>query len=174
VWLTAVLVLVGLLAALFGFGLGRDPSIIRSPLVGGPAPRFDLPRLDGPGKVSLASLRGQVVVVNFWASWCPPCREEHDSLEAAWSRYRDQGLVLVGVSYQDRASSALAFRDELGGDWPLVEDPGSRTALAYGVTGPPETFVIDRDGRVALKFYGPVDYGRLTDAVSPLLRGGSS
>jgi len=166
--------MVGLLAGLFAFGLGRDPSIIRSPIVGKAAPSFDLPRLDGAGDLSLASLRGQVVVVNFWASWCPPCRQEHDSLEAMWSRYRDQGVVLVGVSYQDRSSSALAFRRELGGDWPLVQDPGSRTALAYGVTGPPETFVIGRDGRVALKEYGPVDYGELTDTVSRLLQEKSS
>src|SRR6266498_2341812 len=95
-WMTgsAVIVGVGLLAALFGFGLGRDPSVIRSPLLGRRAPDFALRTLDGSRWVRLADLRGQVVVVNFWASWCAACREEHPALTAAWDRYSDQGVLL--------------------------------------------------------------------------------
>ncbi|HJP66453.1 MAG TPA: TlpA disulfide reductase family protein [Actinomycetota bacterium] len=170
--LGAVVALVAVLTALFSFGLVNDPTLIRSPLIGRPAPNFTLPRLDAGGSMSLASLRGKVVVINFWASWCGPCRDEHPDLEAAWDRYRDHGVVVVGVSYQDRDANALAFRDELGGDWPLVQDARSRVALAYGVTGVPETFFVAPDGRVAAKSYGPVTYETLTEQISKLLPGG--
>ena len=165
----AVLAVVATLAALFAFGLANDPTLIRSPLIGRSAPPFTLQRLDGTGSVSLPSLRGRVVVLNFWASWCGPCRDEHQDLQAAWDRYREHGVVVLGISYQDTDANALAFRRELGGDWPLVQDRSSRTALAYGVTGVPETFFIDADGKVATKSYGPVTYEMLTEEISALL-----
>ncbi len=170
-WITvaAVIVGVGLLAALFGFGLGRDPSVIRSPLLGRRAPDFALRTLDGSRWVRLADLRGQVVVVNFWASWCAACREEHPALTAAWDRYSDQGVLLVGIDFQDRKGSALAFMPEMGGDWPVVEDPGGRTALDYGMYGVPETFFIGRDGVIRFKRIGPSSYELLTDQIQRLL-----
>ncbi len=170
-WITVstVIVGVGLLAALFDFGLGRDPSIIRSPLLGRRAPDFTLRTLDGSRTVRLADLRGQVVIVNFWASWCAACREEHPALQDAWERYRDQGVVLVGIDFQDQRQPALDFMREMGGDWPVVEDPGGRTALDYGVAGVPETFFIGRDGVIRFKQIGPSSYELLTDQIQRLL-----
>ncbi|HEX9311523.1 MAG TPA: TlpA disulfide reductase family protein [Actinomycetota bacterium] len=167
--MSAVIVGVGLLTALFGFGLGRDPSVIRSPLLGRRAPDFALRTLDESRTVRLTDLRGQVVVVNFWASWCAACREEHPALTAAWDRYSDQGVVLVGVDFQDRKGPALEFMREMGGDWPVVEDPGGRTALDYGVAGVPETFFIGRDGVIRFKQIGPSPYEVLTDQIQRLL-----
>src|SRR5919197_4305700 len=87
-----------LLTLLLSFGLSRDPTLIRSALIGRPAPGFSLQTLDGSDTVRLSDLRGQVVVVNFWASWCADCRIEHSSLVTAWERYRDRGVVVLGVA----------------------------------------------------------------------------
>jgi cytochrome c biogenesis protein CcmG, thiol:disulfide interchange protein DsbE len=170
IWVAAVVALAGMFAALFGFGLSNDPTLVHSPLIGRQAPDFRLGGLGGGNPFRLSTLRGRVVVVNFWASWCAPCRTEHSDLQAIWDRYRTQGVVVVGISYQDSASNGLAFFRELGGDWPLLRDDGSRTALAYGVTGVPETFVIDGNGRVAAKYFGPVTYAELSDQIVTLLR----
>lgn len=165
-----ILAPLALFALLLASGLGRDTGALPSELIGRPAPTFSLPRLDADGTIALDDLRGQVIVVNFWASWCLPCREEHDALEAAWGRYRERGVVVLGVSFEDSTESALAFRRELGGDWPLAGDPGSRTAIAYGVFGVPETFVIAPDGSIAAKTTGAVTYEWLTDEIERALR----
>ena len=159
-----------LFALLLASGLGRDPRELPSELEGDPAPAFSLPRLDDEGTIDLSDLEGQVVVLNFWASWCVPCREEHPALAAAWGRYRERGVVLVGVLFEDTVEGALAFRDELGGDWPLVTDPGARTAIAYGVYGIPETFVIAPDGTISAKTTGAVTYDWLTTEIEDALR----
>jgi cytochrome c biogenesis protein CcmG, thiol:disulfide interchange protein DsbE len=155
---------------LLGSGLGRDPRALPSELLGEPAPVFTLPRLGADGTVSLASLRGQVVVLNFWASWCLACREEHPDLLAAWERYRERGVVLIGIDFEDTEAAALAYAEEMGGDWPLVTDPGSRTAIAYGVFGVPETFVIAPNGTVTAKNVGAVTYRWLTREIDEALR----
>src|SRR6266508_16584 len=162
---------VALLTMLLAFGLSRDPTVIKSPLVGRPAPDFSLNTLNGSGTVQLSRFRGQVVVINFWASWCTECRVEHPALMATWDRYRDQGVVLLGIAFGDRTADSKAYLAELGGDWPQLADPGERTALAYGVYGVPETFVIGPDGRVAYKRVGGVVYGDLTDQIERLLAG---
>jgi cytochrome c biogenesis protein CcmG, thiol:disulfide interchange protein DsbE len=162
-----------LLTALFGFGLTRDPNAKASAVVGKLAPAFALRTIDGSRMVSLADLRGQVVVMNFWASWCAECKVEESALKAAWDRYRDQGVVMVGVSFEDAASAASGYAEEEGSDWPLLSDPGSAVALLYGVTGPPETFIIDRQGRVVFHKASPVSYADLTDHIEPLLLSGA-
>ena len=174
-WRTVALVLTPLVlfALLLATGLGRDPRELPSELIGQPAPTFSLPRLDDGGTLDLGDLEGQVVVVNFWASWCLPCREEHEALEAAWGRYRERGVVILGISFEDTDEGALAFRDELGGDWPLAADPDSRTAIAYGVFGVPETFVIAPDGSISAKTTGAVTYEWLTDEIEGALRAGN-
>jgi cytochrome c biogenesis protein CcmG, thiol:disulfide interchange protein DsbE len=170
----AVLGGVALLTVLLSFGLSRDPTIIRSALVGRPAPDFALRTLDGSRTVHLSDLRGQVVVVNFWASWCADCRVEHPNLAGVWQRYRDRGVVLLGVAFQDRPSATRAYLADFGVDWPQLADAGSRTALAYGVYGVPETFVIGPDGRVAFKQVGPVGFDKLSEEITSLLPESSS
>jgi cytochrome c biogenesis protein CcmG/thiol:disulfide interchange protein DsbE len=165
----AVVAAVGLLTSLLAFGLSRDPTVIRSPLIGRKAPDFTLRTLDGRGTIHLSDFRGQVVVVNFWASWCAACREEHPNLLAAWERYRDHGVVLLGIDYQDSRGAALGYMAELGGDWPVLDDPGGRTAIAYGVYGVPETFFIGRDGVIAHKRIGAASYELLTEQIQRLL-----
>jgi cytochrome c biogenesis protein CcmG/thiol:disulfide interchange protein DsbE len=157
-------------AVLLASGLGRDPRELPSELVGRRAPAFSLPALTGDETLSLADLRGQVVVLNFWASWCAPCREEHQALDAAWERYRERGVVLLGVNVEDAREDALAYVSEMGGDWPLVTDPGSRTSIAYGRFGVPETFVIAPDGTIVAKEVGAATYGWLVDNIELALR----
>lgn len=161
-----------LFALLLASGLGKDPRALPSELIGKPAPEFSLPRIDADGTISSQDLAGQVVVLNFWASWCLPCRQEHDDLEAAWARYRERGVVVLGVSFEDTREGAMGFRRELGGDWPIADDPGSKTAIAYGVFGVPETFVIAPDGTIAAKTTGAVTYEWLTDQIEAALRQG--
>jgi cytochrome c biogenesis protein CcmG/thiol:disulfide interchange protein DsbE len=169
--LGGVVAAIAVLTLLLAFGLSRDPTLIRSPLIGKPAPTFGLLTLDGTETVKLADFQGQVVVINFWASWCADCRIEHGALAAAWDRYRDQRVILLGIAFQDRASAARAYVDDMGGDWPQLVDPGEGTALAYGVYGVPETFVIGPGGRVAAKRVGAVTYSWLTEQIDRLLPG---
>lgn len=116
----------------------------RSPL----APAFTLPRLDTDGELSLASLAGKVVVLNFWASWCLPCKEETPRLQRAWERWRDQGVVIVGVDAQDFRADAKRFTRRFGVTYPVVYDGKGSTLGRYGVTGFPETYFVGRDGRL--------------------------
>ncbi len=166
VWLMSALS-VGFLA-LLGFGLTRDTQVLPSAIIGEEAPTFDLQTLDGDS-LKLSSLRGKVVVLNFWASWCIPCREEHPVLEMAASHYRGTDMRLLGVVYQDNRQNAKGFLSENGGSWPSVLDPGSRVAIDYGVYGVPETFFLDRTGHIALKHVGPVPWEIFSSTVDSLL-----
>jgi cytochrome c biogenesis protein CcmG/thiol:disulfide interchange protein DsbE len=130
------------------------------------APEFDLPRLDREGNLSLASLRGKAVVINFWASWCAPCRDEAPLLEAAWKRYRSRGLVVVGVDYDDFSGDARAFARRNGMTYPLVQDRKKTTVSHYDVTGVPETFFVDREGRLVGELIaGPVEERPLAENI---------
>lgn len=169
-----VLGAVALVGVMLGFGLRHDPSDVNSVLIGRTAPAFSLPSLEGHGHVSLADYQGKVVVLNFWASWCADCRVEQPAMVTAWRRFRSRGVEFVGVSFQDANSSARSYAGAMGSAWPLAVDPGSRTALAYGVYGVPETFFIGPDGRIAAKHIGPLSYRQLTGQIARLLPGAAS
>ena len=126
----------------------------------GPAPSFSLPRLNGDGKLTLVSLRGKAIVLNFWNSYCVPCQKEAPALEAAWHRYRSQGLVVVGVDVYDFKGDGRRFARKYGVTYPLVHDGGGATIDSYGLTGYPETFFVDRRGRlVGEHLEGPIQDG---------------
>jgi cytochrome c biogenesis protein CcmG/thiol:disulfide interchange protein DsbE len=176
--LVAVLLAVPLIL-LFAFGFTRDPGEIPSPLPGNPAPGFSLP-VFAPGEpplarpvgdtISLAGLAGNVVVVNFWASWCLACQDEHTALSETARAYADRPARFVGVLYNDRTGAGINWIGEMGGQsYPSVADPGSRTAIDFGLYGVPETFIIDPSGRIAYKHLGPISAGVLRRWIDSLL-----
>jgi cytochrome c biogenesis protein CcmG/thiol:disulfide interchange protein DsbE len=121
------------------------------------APAFSLDRLDRDGTLSLISLRGKAVVVNFWASWCDPCKKEAPLLEDAWQRHREAGLVVVGVDSQDFRGDARAFAKRYRMTYPIVHDGPGDVVRAYGVQAFPETFVVNRKGRIVGQIVGQLD-----------------
>jgi cytochrome c biogenesis protein CcmG/thiol:disulfide interchange protein DsbE len=153
-----------------GYGLTRDPRFIASPLPGKEAPDFTLPMLEAGDSISLAELRGNVVIVNFWASWCIPCRQEHPVLLDAARRYADQPVRIIGIAYNDSPEDSRRWLEELGQAYPSLIDQGSRTAIDYGISGVPETFILDRNGVVAFKKFGPLTRAELTAKVDSLLQ----
>jgi cytochrome c biogenesis protein CcmG, thiol:disulfide interchange protein DsbE len=141
-----LLVLLGLRVVSNGSGRRLDKALAagKSPA----APDFSLPRLNGEGQLRFGSLRGNAVLLNFWASWCVPCRQEAALLEAAAKRYRSAGLVVVGVDAQDFRSDARRFVHRYDLTYPVVHDTGTSTLTHYNVTGFPETWFVDRSGHV--------------------------
>jgi cytochrome c biogenesis protein CcmG/thiol:disulfide interchange protein DsbE len=118
-----------------------------------------LRRLEGTGTVSLASFRGHPVVLNFWASWCGPCKSEASVLESAWSRYRSKGFVFLGVDYHDLASDARRFVAAHGLTFPMLEDGSGDVTGSYGISQVPETYVLNRQGQVVAHLAGPITQG---------------
>jgi cytochrome c biogenesis protein CcmG/thiol:disulfide interchange protein DsbE len=121
------------------------------------APDFTLARLDRQGELTLSSLRGKAVVINFWASWCGPCKAEAPILERAWREHRTRGLVVVGIDYNDFDDDALSFARSVGWTYPLVRDRRGKVLARYGGTGVPETYVVDRRGRLIGVFQGSIE-----------------
>jgi cytochrome c biogenesis protein CcmG/thiol:disulfide interchange protein DsbE len=144
---------IGSMVGLLAYGFTTDPRAIPSILTGKPAPDFSLTLFDGR-TIRLSDFRGKVVFLNFWASWCPPCRAEARMLEQAWQRYKDQGVVFLGVEIQDKEEAARGFIQEFGITYINGRDPQNRIAIDYGVYGIPETFFIDKDGRITYKHIG--------------------
>ena len=164
--LLPVLTLIGLLA----YGFRTDPRAIPSPLVGIRAPDFALPLFDG-STVRLSDYRGKAVVLNFWASWCIPCREEAPLLEAAWQALKNRDVVVLGVNIQDTQEAAKAFIRDFRQTFPNGRDATGKITIDYGVYGIPETFFIDRQGRITAKVIGPLGPETLVARAGEALRG---
>lgn len=152
-------------------GLDDDGRIASSPLIGQAAPIFELQEIDGGRTIVSNQMRGAVVVVNFWATWCVPCRREAPVLEAFAQRWDGNGVRVVGILYGDTPAAARSFRDEFDLTYPLVDDPTAATAVAYGVTGVPETFVIDADGVVVARVIGALGATTLDDILADVRDG---
>lgn len=167
VGLVGVLLIMVIIAATLVFGLALVRQRQPAP-TSGPAPDFTVTTYDGE-TIRLADLRGQVVVLNFWASWCVPCRIEAPELETVWREYRERGVVFLGVAYVDAEPKSLAFIDEFRLTYPNAPDTGTRVSDAYHIRGVPETFVIDRDGNIVQFYYARVSADTLRQALNRLL-----
>jgi len=161
----AVLAVVGLLA--FGL-LSKGATKIA---VGDPVPNRVLPALPGPGHGSIADYRGKWVMVNLWASWCIPCREEAPVLERFYRRQRANQATVVGINVQDNQDDAVAFLRDHPTTFPQLRSVGDERSAAFGSTGVPENFLVDPRGKLALIWRGPVDDRFLRDRVEPLIEG---
>jgi cytochrome c biogenesis protein CcmG/thiol:disulfide interchange protein DsbE len=175
-WIAGVGIAVGVgaLVLVFSSRFGVDPRLVDSPLIGEPVPALDLELLAEEGSLDLTDLRGEVLVVNFWASWCFPCRGEHPALTAVARDYEDLGVRMVGVVYQDQPTQAMGFLDELGwgGDnYDYLLDPGSRAAVEFGVFGVPETYFVDAEGIIVGKIQGGVTSAAVRTALDQILAG---
>lgn len=161
------------LAVVLASRFGTDPGLVESPLIGRPAPTFELPTLRDDSSVSLSELEGEIVVINFFASWCLECRNEHDDLVATANAFADRGVQFVQIGYQEDPEDSLAYLLEAGmSDFTLyLSDPGSRTAIAYGVFGIPETFFVDEAGTVVGKIIGEADAFTLGATLDSILEG---
>jgi cytochrome c biogenesis protein CcmG/thiol:disulfide interchange protein DsbE len=161
----AVLAVVGLL----GYGLLSKGGA--NVAIGDPAPSGALPRLDGHGTASLADYRGRWVLVNFWASWCLPCRDESPALEAFYHQHRAQQFTVLGIDTRDLSGDGRAFVKRYGLSYPELRDGNGDSAHDYGTSGVPENFLVNPKGRFVLIQRGPVNSDYLNRYVAPLLEG---
>lgn len=163
----AVCAVIGLL----GYGLlSKGEAKIA---LGDPVPDRELPVLGGPGQGSIADYRGRWVLVNLWASWCVPCRQEAPELDRFARRYREDDVSVLGIDVQDNSDDALAFLHEFAVDYPQLRSVGDERSAAFGSTGVPENFLVDPRGRLALIWRGPVDEEFLRQRVVPIVEGRS-
>jgi cytochrome c biogenesis protein CcmG, thiol:disulfide interchange protein DsbE len=169
---TVLIVGVALAAVLVGIlflGLGKNPNEIRSPLIGKPAPSFALREVGTGRTIDLAEFKGKPVVLNFWATWCGPCWEEHPILVAN-ARRLEPNVQFLGVVFQDKEDKIMSFLDQRGSGYPTVVDDKGKTAIAYGVGGVPETFFLDANGVIAAKFNGPMNADALQANLQKVMR----
>jgi len=170
VLVVGLLVVVPLLGILV-LNIGRNPHAFNSPMIGRPAPVFTLEATGGGAPVSLAALRGRPVVINFWATWCVPCFEEHAVLVSA-ARAAGDSVQFLGVVYEDEADRVDDFLARQGSAYPSLMDEDGKTAMSYGVYGVPETFFVDAQGRIAAKYTGPLHPDALAENLAKA-RGGT-
>jgi cytochrome c biogenesis protein CcmG, thiol:disulfide interchange protein DsbE len=160
----AVLAIVGLLA--FGL-LNKGATKIA---IGEPVPDKALPALPGPGRGTIAEYRGKWVLVNLWASWCIPCRQEAPVLQRFYERNRHDDTTVLGINVQDNEGDALSFLREHPTAYPQLRSVGNERSEAFGSTGVPENFLVEPDGDLALIWRGPVDGQFLRERVTPLIK----
>ncbi len=168
----AVLAGICSVVGLFVYGFTTDPKLVKSPLVGKPAPGFSLTRLRGTEAITLARLQGKPVVLNFWASWCAACRDEAHILQRAHVRYekREGKLRVIGIAIQDEEAKAVAFAKRFGKTYFLgMDSPAGDISLSYGLYGVPETFFIDAAGIIRYKHIGAVSMAVIEKQVASLL-----
>lgn len=139
-----------------------------TPPTSGPAPDFTMTLYDG-SEFALSDYRGQWVVVNFWGSWCGPCRDEAPELQSAWEKYQNSGVMIVGVGFRDVESAAREFLEDFGITYPNGNDDGLRITARYAVTGAPETYIVDPEGNVQAFMIGPLPVGWLDSTLARLL-----
>ncbi|GAB4521294.1 MAG: hypothetical protein OHK0046_32490 [Anaerolineae bacterium] len=169
--LGSIMLLAGVLVSVAVIGWAFFNQQSQTQPTRGRAPDFTLTTFEGE-TFTLSEQRGQVVVLNFWGSWCAPCRAEAPDLQRVYETYRDQGVVVLGVTYLDEPEDSLAFIRELGLTYPNGTDPGLEIAEEkYHIDAAPETFVIDRDGNVAYFFYGPLTAESLSTVLDDVLAG---
>jgi len=158
-----------LLAAMLLYSVFRKDIQSDLALGGKPAPDFSIDLFQG-GTLTLSDLVGKPIVINFWASWCGPCRDEAPGLEKTWRLYKDQGVVFVGIDVRDTEADARAFLKEFGISYPNGPDSNNRIAVSYGLTGVPETVFVNREGRVVRRILGPLTEGKLREYVEEIVR----
>ncbi len=157
------------MVGLLGFGLLSKGSATIA--IGDPVPDRPLPVLGGKGERSIAHYRGEWVLVNLWASWCPPCREEAPALQRWWLAHRHRGATVLGINVQDNSEDALAFLDRFHTTYPQLRSVGAERSEAFGSSGVPESFLVDPRGKLALIWRGPVDARFLRENVDPIIEG---
>src|SRR6266849_37046 len=168
-WLRlTIVVAIAALVVVLVLAFRRAPTDIRTGTVGKPAAAFTLQRLDGSGAMVIDAPRGRVTVINFFASWCIPCKEENPALVRVYERYRASDVVFVGVLYQDSLENGLKYIHDNGVTWPTGIDTDGRIAFSYGVFGIPETYFIGADGVIAGRHIGPIDETTLVNGIESL------
>jgi cytochrome c biogenesis protein CcmG/thiol:disulfide interchange protein DsbE len=155
-----------LVLALLAYALLFRPS--PPPRAGDPVPELHLTAIDGTS-IDLGPGQNSILVLNIFASWCAPCREEAAGIQRVWQDYQGQDVQFLGIAYKDAASKAQAFLDEFGVTYPWAFESNNHTARVLGVTGVPETFVIDRTGNLAFHFVGPASYQDLAQVLEQVL-----
>jgi cytochrome c biogenesis protein CcmG, thiol:disulfide interchange protein DsbE len=153
--LIITLAVIGPILALLAWGFTRDAKYIKSPLLAKPATPFTVTLYDGK-KITLEDLRGKAVFLNFWASWCEPCRAEAKDIEAAWQKVKDKNMVFLGVALQDLDDNAKGFLQEFKITYPNGRDESEKIGVDYGTWGIPESFFIDPQGRITYKHVGGI------------------
>ncbi len=166
----AALVIVGFLGLLLWGMLNRQPitGLSGITMVNRAAPDFILTTFKGT-TISLQDLRGKPVVINFWASWCPPCRIEAPLIERTWRAYKDRGLIFLGVNIQDRKQDALNYIREFAVTYPNGPDPTGEISIDYGVSGLPVTFFVSRDGEVVRRWVGAIEKSVLINSIEEIM-----